>query len=486
MQAQLPAHIQIPRRRAAVHRQRLLRRVIDDQDAAQVERDGRVGHGRADELHFRQLAVEVGQARRLPCAQRLQLLHGEARKTQPVRRAHELQFHRERHALIEHHVRAAASQRVEMAPRHLDATAIGRVREGLPGVDGVQSVHGTRLLQTRRLGDERAPVERADRVLAVRRRQDPARARLALDRQLEEIGALVEEPALVEEVAVHVARERPVLQVRRGEDRHAVPFRLHLAVHGQHPEFAGRVPDDFRIAVRVNASLHGDLRPLRVVAPVKRPGDALRVGFARRRVDQHVRAFPESRGIRVVRHGAAGEHRPVAVGRNHVAEIRPAHEVLRDGVSPVHVAPADAEWVVLIEHVPFAVAVGEPVRIVVPAEGRSEVELRTPHLAVLSLRRGEPRVGKRQVGSGDSRYVLAGEAELQRPPLEAAQVERTGPVRRDARPLDLVVRDARSAVEHLQQDLRRAVLHGHRHVAPRGHHRHRTRRQDRGRERADE
>ena len=324
----------------------------------------------------------------------------------------------------------------------------------------------------RRLGDERASVERADRVLAVRRRQHPARPRLALDRQLEEVGAFVEELPLVEEVARHVARERPVLQVRRGEERHAVPSPLHLAVDGQHPELAGRVPDHLRVAVRVGASLHGGLRPFFIVASVTRPGDVLRVGLARRRVDEHVRALSEPRRVFVVRHGAAGEHRTVLVRRDHVAEVRPAHEVLRHGVPPVHVAPADAKRVVLVEHVPFAVAVREAVRVVVPAERRREVELRTPRLAVLSLRRGEPRVGERQVGGGDVRRVFAGKAELERASLKSAQVERAGPVRRAARPLHLVVRNAPSAVEHLHENLRRTVLHGHGHVAARRLHRH--------------
>jgi hypothetical protein len=61
-----------------------------------------------------------------------------------------------------------------------------------------------------------------------------------------------------------------------------------------------------------------------------------------------------------------------------------------DGMSPCHIAPWPAEWIVLIEHMVFAVIINHPVRVVIPAAFRSEVELRPQLLfiEVLLTRKG--------------------------------------------------------------------------------------------------
>ena len=46
-------------------------------------------------------------------------------------------------------------------------------------------------------------------------------------------------------------------------------------------------------------------------------------GIARRRVDEHLSALPKAGRLLVIDDGAAGEHRPVVVRREHSAEIVP-------------------------------------------------------------------------------------------------------------------------------------------------------------------
>ena len=81
----------------------------------------------------------------------------------------------------------------------------------------------------------------------------------------------------------------------------------------------------------------------------------------------------------------AGEDRAQLVGVDGVGKLFPVEQVGADGVAPGHVAPVDAEWVVLEEQVVLAVVVDQPVGIVGPAASRREMELRAERLVVRAL-----------------------------------------------------------------------------------------------------
>ena len=110
------------------------------------------------------------------------------------------QFARDRHLLVERH----AGKRDAVAPADLNAPTVGRVAECLRCVE-VAVPHPLFLA---RVGRELPAVELAEQISPVGRVEHPARfARLAHDRQLEEIRALEE--------ALDAALERPFLQVGR-------------------------------------------------------------------------------------------------------------------------------------------------------------------------------------------------------------------------------------------------------------------------------
>ena len=64
------------------------------------------------------------------------------------------------------------------------------------------------------------------------------------------------------------------------------------------------------------------------------------------------------------------------------------HQVLADGVAPVHVAPFPAVRVVLEIEMPLALVVDQAVGIVVPADAWREVELRSVLLLIERVRAG--------------------------------------------------------------------------------------------------
>ncbi len=75
----------------------------------------------------------------------------------------------------------------------------------------------------------------------------------------------------------------------------------------------------------------------------------------------------------LIHHGAAAEDGAQIVRGQGYVQMLPVHEVLGDGVSPVHIAPETAVRVILIEQMPFPVLVDHSVGVVHPAPVRRKV-----------------------------------------------------------------------------------------------------------------
>ena len=244
------------------------------------------------------------------------------------------------------------------------------------------------------VGAERRAVEVADEVLHARAAGDPARVEadqhhplglvaLAVDLEREQVRAL---PGAADRVGgPEIAQVRPRLEVLRAVDR---DFALH-GLDGDHSPFAGwLVPEHLRVAeLAVEVVEH---RVTGVLGPgptaVGAVGQRLiLVVRPRARVDRHhrrVAARAEAARVLVVDHRATREDRLVSLLRDRDGQLLPVHEIAADRVTPRHVAPRVPERVVLVEEVILALVVDEPVGVVHPVLGRSEMKLRPVELLV--------------------------------------------------------------------------------------------------------
>ena len=90
-------------------------------------------------------------------------------------------------------------------------------------------------------------------------------------------------------------------------------------------------------------------------------------------------------GILPVHNTRARENCAQFIWMDGMWELFPVDEVRADSVSPGHVAPIDAEWVVLEEKMELAFVMDQAVRIVGPVGFRSKVELWTIRFLVSRL-----------------------------------------------------------------------------------------------------
>ena len=92
--------------------------------------------------------------------------------------------------------------------------------------------------------------------------------------------------------------------------------------------------------------------------------------------------------ILFVHNGAAAENGAQIVRSQGNAQVLPVHQILGNGVSPVHVAPEAAVRVVLEEKMPFSVLVHHAVGVVHPAPVGREVVSRTVFFLLVGVGQG--------------------------------------------------------------------------------------------------
>ena len=142
------------------------------------------------------------------------------------------------------------------------------------------------------------------------------------------------------------------------------------------------MPEDLRVAeVATGARQYGVALILgECTTVIEAVCDALLLAFQRFRaiagcVDCNHCIFAEACGVVLVYYGAARIYRTERVGVDSRRQLLPLGQILAYSVSPRHIAPASAEWVVLEEEVPLALVPHHSVRVVGPSDLRREVDM---------------------------------------------------------------------------------------------------------------
>ena len=153
---------------------------------------------------------------------------------------------------------------------------------------------------------------------------------------------------------------------------------LHLLAGGQHHlPLAGLVVPEYLGVPEVRRVFGHDHRIAGIfgegAAVIQAVGDALGLVVSVGSIHRNEGAPAETGGIVLIHHGAAAEDGAQIVRGQGNVQVFPVHEVLGNGVSPVHIAPETAVGIILIEQMPFPVLVDHSVGVVHPAPVRGEV-----------------------------------------------------------------------------------------------------------------